>query len=295
MPQATRPVGGLVRSYTSVMSSLRPGRRTAAILAILLLVAVAGSDFVVAGFWVSHPMVTAIVSALVVVLLSVAVIEVVLNRRGERRWRVLAQSALIELGEAANTTWTTLANALGLEDATELPPDSVRSALTSDTTGPKVRQKVEAALMNAQLRDDLAGRLAERLADGNQILGRWAVALTASETYAEIFDQHVELYGRVNGLQQFLRDGHPQGDPRGRRGRDRREYSTPGGEVYDEWFVDNLIGTIKIGAGLEDATWDLALRLLPQAWWDRRTVELAAATRPAGRGPAVKPLTDSPR
>ena len=96
MPQATRRVGGLVRSYTSVMSSLRPGRRTAAILAILLLVAVAGSDFVVAGFWVSHPMVTAIVSALVVVLLSVAVIEVVLNRRGERRWRVLAQSALIE-------------------------------------------------------------------------------------------------------------------------------------------------------------------------------------------------------
>src|ERR1700736_3632232 len=137
MPQATRPVGGLVRSYTSVMSSLRPGRRTAAILAILLLVAVAGSDFVVAGFWVSHPMVTAIVSALVVVLLSVAVIEVVLNRRGERRWRVLAQSALIELGEAANT-WTTLANALGLEDASEMSPDRVRAALTSDATGPKV-------------------------------------------------------------------------------------------------------------------------------------------------------------
>src|ERR1700737_4460480 len=284
MPQATRPVGGLVRSYTSVMSSLRPGRRTAAFLAILLLVAVAGSDFVVAGFWVSHPMVTAIVSALVVVLLSVAVIEVVLNRRGERRWRVLAQSALIELGEAANTTWTTLANALGLEDATELPPDSVRSALTSDTTGPKVRQKVEAALMNAQLRDDLAGRLAERLADGNQILGRWAVALTASETYAEIFDQHVELYGRVNGLQLFLRDGYPQTDPRGRRGRGRREYSSPGGEAEDECFVDNLIGTIKIGANLEDASWDLALTILPQAWGDRRTAELASGSRTAGRG-----------
>jgi hypothetical protein len=271
------------------MSSLRPGRRTAAILAILLLVAVAGSDFVVAGFWVSHPMVTAIVSALVVVLLSVAVIEVVLNRRGERRWRVLAQSALIELGEAANTTWATLANALGLDDASEMSPDRVRAALTSDATGPKVRQKVEAALMSAQLRENLAGHLAERLADGHQILGRWAVALTASETYAEIFDQHVELYGRVNGLQLFLRDGYAQGDPRGRRGRDRREYSSPGGEDHDEWFVDNLVGTINIGASLEDATWDLALRLLPQAWWDRRTVELAAATRPVGRRPAAKP------
>jgi hypothetical protein len=35
------------------MSSLRAGRRTAAILAILLLVATALSDFVIAGFWVS--------------------------------------------------------------------------------------------------------------------------------------------------------------------------------------------------------------------------------------------------
>src|SRR5258708_25331586 len=104
------------------MSSLRPGRRTAAALAILLLLAVAGSDFVIAGFWVSHPMLTAIVSALAVVLLSVAVIEVVLNRRGERRWQILAQSALIELSEAANTTWTTLAAVLGLERATEMSP-----------------------------------------------------------------------------------------------------------------------------------------------------------------------------
>jgi len=70
------------------MSSLRPGRRTSAILAILLLLAVAGSDF-----WVTHPMLTAIVSALVVVLFSVAVIGVVLSRRAERCWRVLAQTA----------------------------------------------------------------------------------------------------------------------------------------------------------------------------------------------------------
>jgi hypothetical protein len=52
-------------------------------------------------------------------------------------------------------------------------------------------------------------------------------------------------------------------------------------------FVDNLIGTINIGAGLEDATWDLALRVLPQAWWDRRTTELAAAARASGPLPAA--------
>jgi len=268
------------------MSSLRPGRRTAAILTILLLLAVAGSDFLIAEFWLSHPMLTAIVSALVVVLLSVAVIEVVLSRRAERRWRVLAQTALMELGEAANTTWRTLAAVLELHGPSETSPDRVRAALTSDATGPNVRREIEAALMNTQIREKLAAKLAERLTDGHQILGRWAVALTASETYAEIFDQHVELYGRVSGLLQFLREGYRQTDPRAFRSRAWREYSSPGGEAEDEWFVDNLIGTINIGASLEDATWDLALRVLPQAWWDRRTAELAAATRAAGPSPA---------
>jgi len=270
------------------MSRLRPGRRTAAILAILLLLAVAGSDFLIAGFWLSHPMLTAIVSALVVVVLSVAVIEVVLSRRAEQRWRVLAQTALVELGEAASNTWRALAEVLDLQGASQMSSDRVRAALVSDATGPKVRREVEAALGNTQLREKLAGRLTERLADGHQILGRWAVALTASETYAEIFDQHVELYGRVDGLLRFLREGYRQTDPRGFRNRARREYSSPGGEADDEWFVDNLIGTIKIGASLEDATWDLALRILPQAWWDRRTAELAAATRSARRVPAAE-------
>jgi len=204
------------------MSRLRPGRRTAAILTILLLLAVAGSDFLIAGFWLSHPMLTAIVSALVVVVLSVAVIEVVLSRRAERRWRILAQTALMELGEAANTTWSTLAEALDLRRASGMSPERVRSALASNATGPKVRREIEAALMNAQLREKLAGQLAARLADGHQILGRWAVALTASETYAEIFDQRVELYGRVDGLLRFLREGYRQTDPRGFRNRARR-------------------------------------------------------------------------
>jgi hypothetical protein len=269
------------------MSRLRPGRRIAAILAILLLLAAAGSDLLIAGFWLSHPMLTAIVSALAVVVLSVAVIEVVLSRRSERRWRILAQTALIELGEAANTTWRNLAEALGLQGASDMSPDQVRATLTSDATGPIVRREVEAAVMNMQVREKLAGQLAERLADGHQILGRWAVALTASETYAEIFDQHVELYGRVNGLLLFLSEGYRQTDPRGLRNRARREYSSPGGEAEDEWFVDNLIGTINIGASLEDGTWDLALRILPQAWWDRRTVQLAAATRAARPLPAA--------
>src|SRR5260370_2804699 len=174
------------------MSSLRPVCVPAWIRALLLLLAVAGSDLFVAEFWVSHPLLAAIVSALVVVVLSVAVIEVVLSRRSERRWRILAQTALIELAEAANTTWSHLAEVLDLQGASEMSPDRVRAALASDAKGPKVQPEIEAALMNTQLREKLAGRLAERLADGHQILGRWGVAPTPSQTYAETFDQPLE-------------------------------------------------------------------------------------------------------
>ena len=267
------------------MGRFRPGRRAAAVVAIVLLLIVGGSDFAIAGFWINHPMLTAIVSALAVVVLSVTVIEVVLNRRSERRWRLLAQSALIELGEAAYKTWSTLAEGVGLKGASEMTPLRVRDALASASTGPKVRRQVVEALADRSRREQLAHEMAERNTDGHQILARWAVVLTSSETYAEIFDQHVELFGRVDGLERYLREGHRQSDPRGRRTRPRREYMSGGGESDDEWFVDNVITTINIGATLEDSTWDLALRVVPEAWWDRRTSELAAATRPPRSAP----------
>jgi hypothetical protein len=175
-----------------------------------------------------------------------------------------------------------LAEGLQLEGASLLAPEQVRTALASDTTGPKVRRQVEAALLDPSLREQLTGQLAERVAAGHEILARWAVALTASATYAETFDQHVELYLRVDGLQWFLSEGYRMSDPRGRRGRGRREYRSEGGEEEDKWFVDNLITTMNIGANLEDSTWDLAIRLVPVAWWDRRTAALAAATRSDG-------------
>jgi hypothetical protein len=81
-----------------------------------------------------------------------------------------------------------------------------------------------------------------------------------------------------------------QSDPRRRRTRPRREYISDGGKADDEWFVEIVVTTINIGANLENATWDLALRVVPEAWWDRRTSELAAATRVPRRAPALESL-----
>jgi hypothetical protein len=82
-------------------------------------------------------MLIAIVSALAVVVLSVAVIEVVLGRRSERRWRVLAQQAVMELAEAANATWTALAEALELQGASDMTPDQCERRWRQKLRAPK--------------------------------------------------------------------------------------------------------------------------------------------------------------
>ena len=255
------------------------GRAGATFLILLVVLAVAGSDLLITPFWLAHPMLTAVVSALVVVVLSVTVIDAVLHRRSERRWRILAQGALIELAEGANATWTGIATGLGIDGATDLTPNMVTDRLASTATGPGVRGRIEGALANRPQREALAREVADLVLSGRAIVGRWAIAMTGSETYAEVFDQHVELLGRVQGLQFFLEHGYRQSDPRGRRGRPRREYLAPGGEEHDDWFVDNVVTTMHIAATLEDETWDLALRVVPEDWWNRRTTSLAAATR----------------
>src|SRR6201993_2636538 len=85
----------------------------AALGAVALIAVLVSSDFYASQFWLDHPVTTAILASLTVVLVSVTVIEVVLNRRSERRWRLLAQYALLELAEAARAAWGVL---LGVVD-----------------------------------------------------------------------------------------------------------------------------------------------------------------------------------
>ena len=88
----------------------KPPRRPpiAAFGAVALIVVLVSSDFYAGQFWLDHPVTTAIVASLIVVLVSITVIDVVLSRRSERRWRLLAQYALLELAEAARGAWAVL-------------------------------------------------------------------------------------------------------------------------------------------------------------------------------------------
>jgi multisubunit Na+/H+ antiporter MnhE subunit len=87
---------------------------------MMLLAVLISSDFYAERFWFDHPLTTAIVGSLTVVLVSVTAIEAVLNRRSEHRWRLLAQYALMELAEAARTAWAVLLGIVDQEDGPDV-------------------------------------------------------------------------------------------------------------------------------------------------------------------------------
>jgi hypothetical protein len=262
---------------------LKPERLILALVALVALVAACASDFVIGGFWSGHPMLTAIMSALVVVLLSGAVIDVILRRRDESRWRALAQSALIQLAESAHAIWSDLAEDLGLRSLADRSPADVKAELSSPSGAAAIHRQAASGLIESARRELLNRRLTDHLQSGQQLITRWAVPMTASDRYAPMFDRHVEMYGRVEGLLNFVRYGYRMTDPRGRRDRSRREYLAAGGERDDEWFLDNVLATLSIAVSLEDDTWQLALQVLPESWWDERTLRLSAAAHPSDR------------
>ncbi len=91
-------------------------RRTR-VIALIALLTVAGaivSDVLERTFWVRHALLTSLAASVVVVVLSVAVIDAVLERRRRERWSVLAQYVMLELVRNARLIWTGVLEHAGL-------------------------------------------------------------------------------------------------------------------------------------------------------------------------------------
>jgi hypothetical protein len=246
-----------------------PGLNVAAVFALAWLLVLLTSDFYAGRLWIDHPVTTATVASLSVVLVSVTLIEAVLNRRSERRWRLLAQYALLELAETAHAAWAVLVLVLDPVDIGDqglADPAHITRILDSPERAPALKRTVEALLTDARARDRLRESLEETLDTSRGLIGRWGVVLTGSSTYSELFDRHVEMIGRIHGLWYFLAYGIRRGS----------QFRAPGGSHTDDWFIDNLLSMSRIALRLEAETWAIALQVVPPDWWDHRTDQLAA-------------------
>jgi hypothetical protein len=91
---------------SSSIKSYLVGTRVLAALALLGLVAGVVLDEVTRSFWARNALLAGLVSSLIVVMLSVAVVNEVVERRKRRRWSVLAQYVMLELVRQARLVWT---------------------------------------------------------------------------------------------------------------------------------------------------------------------------------------------
>jgi hypothetical protein len=175
------------RRSRSVDALLR-GTRVLAIVALLALAGGMASDVVGGSFWARHALLASLAASVIIVMLSVAVINELVERRRRERWSILAQFVMLELVRNARLIWTGVLAQVGL-----LPPDAARpesvdvdSRTVRDT--PRLTAAIREAIADDALRRGLHDEIALLAAHSDEVLGRWAAVMLNADVYAEVID-----------------------------------------------------------------------------------------------------------
>ena len=257
------------RRARSVEAYLRH-TRAMALLVLAAVIAGVASDVTGGTFWERHALLAGLVSSVLVVMLSVAVINEVLERRRRQRWSVLAQYVMFELVRNARMIWIGVLDLAGLlpTEANQRQSVNVGAQIVQDTT------RLTAAVRGIVDDDDLRGRLHNEIAflaeHADEVLGRWAAVMLNAEAYAEVVDRHVELAGDLAWIGAVLDAGYPPDDAR----RQRRARSSPAIQIEaglgGEWLADRIVVITQLAENLDRGTIELALRIVPVEWWEAR-------------------------
>jgi hypothetical protein len=283
------------------MASRLPARRTerhiagivAAGSAVIALAVV--SDLFIRSFWSGHPMLTSLVANLVVVAISVAVINELVEARNRRRWNLLAQSVLFALVQSARWTWTTMLEVLDL--------GSVQSgALESILEGARIAldyKRVSAAateLLGDGERRQRLQRTMQRLSQhANEVIAARAGVMVGAAPYASLLDRHVELQARLEWVSSVLAHREPTPDRSwSMQALTLSSVATEEADSVDEgWLHDMIVAITVLAARLDYESREVALSLASNDWWNNRTREIMDSAGPA-RVPAPPPASRRP-
>ena len=269
------------RRAASVESYLRE-TRILAILALAAFVAGIVSDDTNGAFWARHSLLGGLVASVIVVMLSVAVINEVIERRRRQRWSVLAQYVMFELIRNARMIWS------GIVDVAGLLPVGASLRESMDRGAEVVHDTARLTAALRRIIDDDRGRA--RLHDGigflaeqaDEVLGRWASVMLNAEVYAEIIDRHVELAGDVAWIGALLDATRPPSDRRHKRARSNPAVLIES-DLSTEWLADRIVVIAQLAENLDRGTLEIALRIVPIDWWQARLSTApgaASQTRP---------------
>jgi hypothetical protein len=250
-----------------------------AILALIVLIAGVVSDVVAGDFWARHALLASVAGSVIVVLLSVAVINEMLERRRRRRWSILAQYVMFELVRNARMIWSGVLELAGLLPSGGTKRDSVEAGRHVVRDNACLTAAVRDITNDRDRSASLRSEFAFFAGHADEVLGRWAAVMLDSEVYAEVIDRHVELGGDVAWIAGLFDAAYPPSDLR----RQKRARSSPAVEIESElggeWLADRLVVIIQLAEELDRSTLDLALRIVPVQWWEERLGTSVPTTR----------------
>jgi hypothetical protein len=237
-------------------------------LSVLVLCGAIAWDLADDGFWSRHTLFTSLVASLIVVAVTVAGLNEVLERRRRERWAVLAQYALFDFVRAARLVWSGLLELAGLVPDGELGDGALAIGSEAVRDTPRLTAAIDEMLASAERREQLHRLIGTLLGHGHEVLGRWADVMVSSGTYAEIIDRHVELYSRLYWWGSVLDESDPLEEHLSRPRLSRVSPATQAsGPVEDEWLRDNLVAIVQLAESLDRASFELAMQIVPLDWW----------------------------
>ena len=263
---AHRTVGP--RRTDSPRSYIRATRLLGA-ASLLITFGAIGWDLADDAFWSHHALLTSLAASLVIVAVTAAVFNEVLERRQRERWSVVAQYALFDLIRVARLVWGGLLELADLVPEGELDDGGLAEASTVVRDTPRVTLAMDEMLADAERRQQVHRLIAQLLSEAQEVLGRWAGVMVSSGRYAEIVDRHVELYSRLYWWGSVLDESDPLEEHLTRPRLSRVSPATQAavGPVEDEWLRDNLVAIAQLAASLDHASFKLAMHIVPLDWW----------------------------
>ena len=262
---ARRTVGP--RRADSLRTYVRATRIVGGLSVFVLFGAIAW-DLADDGFWSRHALFASLVASLIVVAVTAAVLNEVLERRQRERWSVLAQYALLDFVRAARLVWTGLLELAGLAPDGELGDEALSAGSEAVRDTPRLAAAMDEMLASADRREQLHRLIARLLGNGQEVLVRWADVMVNSGTYAEAVDRHVELYSRLYWWGSVLDETEPLEEHLSRPRLSRVSPATQAtGPVEDEWLRDNLVAIAQLAESLDRGSFELAMRIVPLDWW----------------------------
>jgi hypothetical protein len=256
------------------------GARIIAAVSLLVLFGAIAWDLANDGFWSRHALFTSLVASSIVVAVTAAVLNEVLERRQRERWSVLAQYALFDLVRTARLVWGGLLELAGLVPEGELEDGALAAGSEAVRDTPRLAAAMDEMLASAERREQLHRLISGLFGEGQEVLGRWADVMVNSGTYAEIVDRHVELYSRLYWWGSVLDEWDPLEEHLSRPRLSRVSPATQAsvGPVEDEWLRDNLVAIAQLAESLDRGSFELALRIVPLDWWRAQLPDRPSAT-----------------